>query len=123
MSGHETRDVDARRVLLTGTAILGLIVLALVVSALALSAWRLLSPSPGKAPETFTEPGAPFPQPVLQRDPHADMLKLRGREDSVLTGYGWVNRDSGVVRIPVARAIDILVAKGLPTRETKESKR
>ncbi len=123
MSGHETRDVDARRVLLTGTAILGLIALALVVSALVLSAWRLLSPSPGKNPETFTEPGAPYPPPALQRDPHADLLKLRAREDSVLTGYGWVNRDSGVVRIPVARAMEILVARGLPTRETKESKR
>ncbi len=121
MTGHERRDLDARRVLLTGGGILGLIAVALVISALALSAWRLLSPSPGAAPETFTEPGALPPQPALQSDPHSDLLRLRAVEDSVLTRYAWVERDSGIVRIPVARGMDILVKKGLPTRKTNPS--
>ncbi len=120
MSGHEARDLDARRVLVTGAGILGLIAVALVISALALSAWRLLSPSPGAAPETFTEPRELPPRPALQSDPHADLVRLRASEDSVLSSYGWVKKDSGIVRIPVARAMDLLVRRGLPTR-TKNS--
>ncbi len=121
MTGHEERDLDTRRVLMTGGGILGLIAVALVISALALSAWRLLSPSPGATPETFTEPAALPPRPALQTDPHADLVRLRASEDSVLTGYAWVNRDSGIVRIPVARAMKILVQRGLPTRTMNAS--
>ncbi len=122
MNGHETRDLDARRVLLTGAGILGLIAVALVISSLALSAWRLLSPSPGAAPETFTQPGTPPPRPALQSDPHADLVRLRASEDSILTSYGWVKKDSGIVRIPVGRAMDILVRRGLPTRTRNSSR-
>ncbi len=121
MTGHEERDLNARRVLMTGAGILGLIAVALVISALALSAWRLLSPSPGATPETFTEPGAPPPSPALQTDPHADLVRLRASEDSVLTSYAWVKRDSGIVRISVARAMKILVQRGLPTRTVNAS--
>ena len=119
MAGHETRDVDIRRVLLTGTGILGLIAVALLVSAIALYAWRLFSPAPGARPETFTEPRSLPPEPRLQNDPHADLVRLRASEDSVLLSYGWINRDSGVVRIPVARAMEILIERGLPTAGVK----
>ena len=39
---------------------------------------------------------------------------MRAREDAVLTTYGWVDRNTGVARIPIERAMDLLVERGLP---------
>ena len=33
-----------------------------------------------------------------------------------LNNYHWVNREAGVVAIPIERAIDLLVQRGVPTR-------
>lgn len=57
-----------------------------------------------------------FAAPNLQISPHDDLMTLRAREDTELDTYGWVDRSHGVVRIPIARAMDLIVARGLPTR-------
>jgi type III secretory pathway lipoprotein EscJ len=36
------------------------------------------------------------------------------------TTYTWIDRQGGVARIPVARAMDILAARGLPHRPAPE---
>ena len=72
--------------------------------------------APGEALPTFTPPGVLPPEPRLQTDPHADLLRLRSAEDSVLNSYGWVNRDSAMVRIPLARALAILSERGLTAK-------
>jgi hypothetical protein len=55
-----------------------------------------------------------FPEPRLQIKPAADLAKLRAAEDADLNSYGWVNRDSGTVRIPIDRAMQLLLDHGLP---------
>ncbi|MGN6554178.1 MAG: hypothetical protein ACTHLW_10700 [Verrucomicrobiota bacterium] len=65
---------------------------------------------------------APTPFPRLQISPPTDLAEFRAREDAELHTYGWINRTSGVVRIPIERAIDLLAQSGLPTRaETSEN--
>jgi hypothetical protein len=55
-----------------------------------------------------------FPNPRLQIKPAADLAKLRTAEDADLNSYRWVNRDSGTVRIPIDRAMQLLLERGLP---------
>jgi len=56
-------------------------------------------------------------QAVTQAPPVGEALKqLRATEDAILTTYGWVDREKGIVRIPIDRAIDLLATRGLPTR-------
>ncbi|MDB6111506.1 MAG: hypothetical protein JWR69_3256 [Pedosphaera sp.] len=57
-----------------------------------------------------------FPEPRLQVSPPLDLAELRTREDAELNSYGWIDRTSGVVRIPIDRAIDIIAQKGVPAR-------
>ena len=54
------------------------------------------------------------PEPRLEPDPLALRGKLRAEEDAVLTTYGWVDRRAGTVRIPIDRAMELLVERGLP---------
>ncbi len=56
------------------------------------------------------------PEPRLQADPRRDMRDLRAAEDSVLNSYGWVNKNAGIVRIPIGDAMKLTVQRGLPAR-------
>ena len=62
--------------------------------------------SPSPIAEAQLDPIPPGPR--LQATPPRDMDELRKRDREVLTTYGWVDKSSGIARIPVARAIDIL---------------
>jgi hypothetical protein len=52
--------------------------------------------------------------PELEIAPADDLRRLNRSEAQLADGYRWADRQHGVVRIPVARAIDRLLQKGLP---------
>jgi hypothetical protein len=54
------------------------------------------------------------PEPRLQVNAGADLKALRAAEDSVFNSYGWVDQPAGIVRIPIARAMNLLAQRGLP---------
>jgi hypothetical protein len=56
------------------------------------------------------------PPPRLQTYPFDDIQAFRKEEAKILDHYAWVDQNAGVVRIPIERAIDVLVEKGLPYR-------
>jgi len=115
--GHETSDADFKSVLLSGVGLFGLMIAGLLLSAFLYSLYRGMTAQPGAHPDTFTQPNeARLPAtPRLQADPHAALVALRRAEDSVLTSYGWNENDSTLVRVPIARAMDALAVRGLPT--------
>lgn len=58
-----------------------------------------------------------FPQPNLQvDDDRGQMTALISRQTEQLDSYGWVNRSNGVIHIPIERAMDLLLERGLPAR-------
>jgi hypothetical protein len=62
-------------------------------------------------------PLARFPKPNLQIDDgHAQMSALLARQNFELNSYGWIDRSNGIVRIPIDRAMDLILQRGLPTR-------
>lgn len=64
---------------------------------------------PYEAP-VFTTKQLP-PAPRLQVDEAADLKALRDREDELLSSYQWVDKQNGIVRIPIDRAIDLEAAE------------
>jgi hypothetical protein len=54
--------------------------------------------------------------PHLQISPPEDLAAFRAREDAELNTYGWINRTAGVARIPIDRAMDLVLQRGLPER-------
>jgi len=51
------------------------------------------------------------PAPRLQTNPWKDITAFRAAEDDVLHSYGWVDQQAGVVRIPIDRAMQLLVQR------------
>ena len=58
------------------------------------------------------------PNPRLQSSPTEDLQQLRADEARLLGGYGWVDREHVVVRIPIERAMDLVLERGLPKPAT-----
>jgi len=56
------------------------------------------------------------PEPRLQVDPRGDMANLRRSQDEVLESYAWIDRNAGIVRIPIDQAMKLIAERGLPTR-------
>lgn len=54
--------------------------------------------------------------PHLQLAPEEDLQHFRARENGELNTYAWIDRTAGVVRIPIDRAMEMLLQRGLPTR-------
>ena len=46
--------------------------------------------------------------------PVVDMAHMRADEDAQLNNAGWVDKQNGVVRIPIERAKELVVQRGLP---------
>lgn len=54
------------------------------------------------------------PNPRLQSDPFAELDQLRAVQEARLNSYGWVDETTGLAHIPIDRAMDLLLEKGLP---------
>ena len=56
------------------------------------------------------------PQPALLVTEPIALREHRATEASSLSGYSWVDRNAGTVRIPIDRAKALVIERGLPTR-------
>src|SRR6185503_2733773 len=63
------------------------------------------------------------PEPRLQTNPREDLRAVRAREDEILTTYARVDKNSGVVRVPIDEAMRITLKRGLPARQVSETKK
>jgi hypothetical protein len=62
-----------------------------------------------------------FPTPRLQTDDgNQEIAEMHTREDLLLDNYSWIDRSSGKVRIPIARAMQIIAEHGLPVAPQEE---
>lgn len=57
------------------------------------------------------------PEPRLQLDPRLDLVAMRAAHDKILGTLAWVDKDAGLVQVPIERAMEMVLAKGLPARQ------
>jgi hypothetical protein len=60
-------------------------------------------------------------QPKLQADPVTEINQFREEESKKLDTYGWVNKDNGIVHIPIKQAMKLLAGGGLVSADTAKS--
>ena len=113
--GYEKRDTDVRAV----TWFLVILFVATLVSMVAMKfLYGILAERAAadqRPPGTLVGMRSPQPpEPRLQPAPFDDLIHLRAAEEQALSSYGWVDRSKGVVRIPIERAIDLIVERGIP---------
>jgi len=111
-AGHEQTEVSVRLIVVS---LAFLAVATAIVFVLVVGIFRYFYTA-YSTEETIklTRPVIP-PEPRIEVAPYEQLQKLRAREDHVLSTYALVDKDSGRVRVPIDRAIDMLAAKGLPS--------
>ncbi len=119
MSTHEQRDANIRSLVKFGAGLSALVVFALVTMWL-LFDYLAARPAPGPEPSPMAREREAPPAPRLQVAPGTDLDRLRTNEDSALNSYGWVDREAGIVHIPIDKAIDLVAERGLPARSAPE---
>jgi hypothetical protein len=115
--GYEERDVNVRAVAKAGVGIVLLCVASLGLLYYVFQYYRgsdsaPQAPSEGAGVAAERQP----PEPRLQSTPAIDLKQIRSSEDQILGTYGWVDRQKGIVRMPIGRAMDLLAERGLPSR-------
>lgn len=119
---HETTDVQTRPIWITGI----LIAACCLLVALAVT-WMFNKLKRQNAEEDTLNaqnsfvalpPGAQdkFPAPRLQIAPEQDLAALREKATTELNNYGWIDKNAGIVRIPISRAMELIAQRGLPVR-------
>lgn len=76
--------------------------------------------TPHMQPEPELVLKRPMTFPPLQPRPQDEMAAFKKAQLEHLATYGWLNRSQGVVRIPIQRAMNLVIDKGLPARGGKK---
>lgn len=118
--GHESRDANHKWIfglvlllLISGLIIHGIIAGLLNLlgrGSIATDPWQPLHP----AAAITAQPSRSFP--VLQLSAPMELEAFRAREEAKLHSYGWINRTTGTVHIPIERAMDLALQEGFSTR-------
>lgn len=115
LAGYEKSDAKVGTLGIFAVSIFLLVLISLTGIAVM---WRVMAYSTVYTGEMVGSPLAPMrplpPSPRLQTIPSTDLKEVREQEDQLLHSYGWVDKNNGVVRIPIDRAMDLLAARGLP---------
>ncbi len=61
--------------------------------------------------------------PRLQVDPESELIQFKVIEDSLINTYGWIQKEAGVVRIPVDEAMKLMLQRGFPVRADFEERK
>ncbi len=111
--GYETQDLSVRAI-----GVFGIVLSVALIATVAVTAWmfgwfesRAVRQDVGSPPMAVTS-AAPK-EPKLQVDAPKDLKALRAIEHERLTTYGWTSKETGLGRIPIDRAMDIIADRGL----------
>lgn len=112
--GHERTEADSRTLMWFGVALLIIIVVGFVVADITFRYYaghqKFAHPT-----KLFTKSQMP-PAPLIQQTPGQELQEYLKQQNHILDTYGWVNRQAGIVRIPISQAMSLLLKQGLPVR-------
>ena len=133
---HEGSDVDVKAILWFTVIFVVFGIVTHVFLYFHFLAMRKMERTPELLPVSYVDQGQqklppeprlqPFPGPdpqggtlsPLEALPPGDMAKMRADEDQLLHGYGWANRATGMVRVPIDRAKELALERGFTVAPT-----
>ena len=111
----EERDINARAIIRLGIALTAIVTVACFMLWFVFDQFAARESAKSTRPSSLIqkEGATQPPAPRLQANPPAELKQVREDEDAILNTYGWVDPQHGVVRLPIARAMDLAAERGL----------
>ena len=121
IAGHELRDLDPKKIAFFGVALAAVIVATLLASYALFHSFysTVMRARPKPSPLSFSR--EPTPEPRLSVNPGEELKALHAEETKLLEGYEWIDRERGIVRIPIERAVELIAQRGLPVRDNSKA--
>jgi hypothetical protein len=114
---HEHSDVNVSGILWFTAGLIAIAVVIHVAVAMLFNAFERRTAAFDPAPAPLAQPpGQLPPSPRLQTRPVNDLKALRAEEEALLHGEGQAGEQPGVYRIPIERAKQLIVERGVPVR-------
>ncbi len=115
----EATDVSARAMVRWG---IGLIAFTAMSMLLVFGYYAVLHGPIGKQPLKRTAELRLPPWPRLQSNPARDIRDYRREQAHLAESYGWIDQNRRIVRMPVARARELVLERGLPVWSAAQAK-
>jgi len=116
---HEDKDVNVKGIVIAGLAIAVGAFIVFVVSAFLLNWLTSRGQQVTQVPSVSPLPTLQPANPPLQVNEPADLKALREEEDKKLNTYQWIDRNKGIVQIPIDRAMEIIANENLRHEQGK----
>jgi len=120
--GYEVSDAKLKLPVLGGVALVALTIVAVFLMAGVFYALVALHDAKDEGPSPMVASRRPPQGPRLVPDTPDRVIAQAVAERALMTGYGWVDKENGFVRIPVDRAMALVSQRGLPNRRQVRSK-
>jgi hypothetical protein len=121
-AGWEKRDVNIKGLFIFGFWMAVVLLVTMVGMNFAFKGFKKASPmGPTRSPMVQEGERMVPTGPLLQVHPHQELKDYCAAQQKEVSTYGWIDQGSGVVRIPVDRAEEMILAKGLPARTAAEA--
>jgi hypothetical protein len=104
-TAFEPTDWEVGPVILIYAGVLVLLVVSCLV---------LIPAYPNSLPDVSRTVRIAPPGPRLQTDPEDDLQMFRAEEEKRLNSYYWIDKQKGIVHIPIKEAMQQLASKGVP---------
>jgi hypothetical protein len=112
---HEKTDAQIRPIVVFLVALSLLIVASMVAMVFFFNALENWEASRDTPPSPLAEPNRVPPQPRLDKTSRGQLDAVKSEDRRRLEEYQWIDREAGVVQIPIDRAMELLLSEGLPT--------
>ncbi|NTW01915.1 MAG: hypothetical protein HGA19_11600 [Oscillochloris sp.] len=112
--GHELKDAHIRPLVLSAVGLLGLLAFAFIAVAILMSVSGLnLNQTGNILPDDATSQLQLPPSPRLEQSPKTDTGLIVTNAQIQLESYGWVDQQAGTAHIPIERAMELILQRGV----------
>jgi hypothetical protein len=104
----ETSDTNPGALVLWGVAVVGLLLFSVVATWVVFNVLSAAADRNDRKPSPLASNDLP-PGPRLITDEPKDLAEIRKENEEILDSYGWVDKERGLVRIPIEKAMSMVV--------------
>ncbi|NJN16353.1 MAG: hypothetical protein HC822_08805 [Oscillochloris sp.] len=113
-TGHQVTDIAVRPLVISG---IGLFILIVVSIGLVIALLLVAGSSGVDMSNTLSEAEALElqlpPEPRLEQNPLIDGTRIENEAFERLEGYGWIDEAAGTAHIPIERAMELTLERGV----------
>ena len=118
-SEYEHSDASVGPTVVTGIGIIAVtFVIGAILAVVLAWFWRYRAQAAPQPPAVERGYNPQPPEPRLQQSPTADFEQYRAAQTAALQRYSWIDREHGVVSLPISRAMELISQRGIPPQTT-----